>query len=388
MVTKFTLNEHIEAFFSKCAPFKDPLLVGFSGGFDSFALAHALWKKKIPLHLAHFDHAWRETSRDEALVLSKWAAEREIPFHMERGNPRTRSEEEGRKERYHFFERLYHSHPFSALVLAHHQLDQAETVLKRLFEGASLSKIGGMSRESKLLGIPVWRPLLHLPKKEVFKYLDGHGLKPLEDPTNSDPSYLRGRMRTTLFPILSDAFGKEIPPALDQLSLYSNELSAYVEEVVSRLPKVEGSFGTYWDLSRSHPFEIRALMQNRFGARRTTIDRIIDACLERRVNIALEEGERRWEVDRGRLFFLHRVSFPIARGDLQVHQGKVKGAKLGWKGWWEGKIFLPSPLGSKAKWWGEKSPAFLRKSLSPHLCDELSSRPSHEGVTIEYKPYP
>ena len=60
------LLDQIKTFLEKRAPFKGPLILGYSGGFDSKALLYLLLKIqkqkafKFELVLAHLDHSWRK----------------------------------------------------------------------------------------------------------------------------------------------------------------------------------------------------------------------------------------------------------------------------------------------------------------------------------------
>ena len=116
-----------------------PLLLGYSGGPDSKALLYALLEAGVKnLHLAHIDHGWREESGAEAEALRGEAESLGCPFHTVRlpkpgkGN----WEDEARKGRLAFFQSLFQIEPFQALLLARQKEEQAETVLKRVLEGA------------------------------------------------------------------------------------------------------------------------------------------------------------------------------------------------------------------------------------------------------------
>jgi tRNA(Ile)-lysidine synthase len=115
--------------------FEKPLLVGFSGGPDSLALAQVLLQLGISFHLAHFDHGWREESAKECSELKLWAQERDIPFFTERAKVPDLTENGAREQRLAFFKKLYSQGTYEALVLAHHRQDLAETTLKRMLEG-------------------------------------------------------------------------------------------------------------------------------------------------------------------------------------------------------------------------------------------------------------
>lgn len=94
------------------------------------------------------------------------------------------------------------------ILLGHTREDQAETVLIRLARGAGARSISGMSKVAD----PFRRPLLDLPRQVVAAAAlagaaDDPRLAPWVDPHNSDPRYLRTRVRTELLPLLGDVLG-------------------------------------------------------------------------------------------------------------------------------------------------------------------------------------
>jgi len=192
------------------------LLLALSGGSDSLALLHLLIECRasldFDLHIAHIDHGWREESLEEAKILEKLARSLRLPFHLHilKEIPDKDRENQCRIQRLQFFSTLHKQYHFQALLLAHHADDQAETVLKRICEGASWRGLGGLLEEKEIDGLPIWRPLLSVRKKRLETYLSQKHLTPFQDKTNLDPAYLRGRMRSKIFPDLEVAFGKQI----------------------------------------------------------------------------------------------------------------------------------------------------------------------------------
>ena len=109
-------------------------------------------------------------------------------------------EEQGRLARLAFFAQLYTDHNCQALLLGHQADDQAEVVLKRVFEGAHLCSLGGTLEEITYQGMKIWRPLLPLRKQSLMEWLQKRGLNFFEDETNTSSLFLRGRMRSSLLP--------------------------------------------------------------------------------------------------------------------------------------------------------------------------------------------
>ena len=100
----------------------------------------------------------------------------------------------------------------ATVLLGHTMDDQAETVLLGLARGSGSRSIAGMSAVDGLYG----RPLLSVPRSVV------HGAVPVllpgvsvfVDPANSDPSFLRSRVRNELMPVLESVLGPSAIAAL------------------------------------------------------------------------------------------------------------------------------------------------------------------------------
>lgn len=197
------------------------MVLGLSGGVDSLALFHLLlaYRKKgrLDLRVAHIDHRWRPESEHEAAALEKLAHREEIPFYLEvlqGGRPSRNAEDIARQARLDFFERLCQQIESQAVLLGHHADDLAETTLKRLFEGASLTHGAAMRPTTWVGSVRLWRPLLKVTKRDLAAWLQQQSIIPFEDSTNHDPHFLRTRMRQDILPMLSQSFGKEVTTSL------------------------------------------------------------------------------------------------------------------------------------------------------------------------------
>ncbi len=208
------------------------LLLGLSGGADSLALLHLLIKCRsyIPfdLQVAHLDHGWRVEGEVEAQKVGNHLEGLQIPFHLHRLKNGIAKENEGRKARLLFFRSLYRSIGSHALVLAHHADDQAETVLKRILEGAFLFSLGSIRPLSSVEGMQIWRPLLSIKKKLLEDWLLEKGLSWSVDATNGDLRYLRGRMRKLMLPSLEEQFGKNVSNNLVRFASFAQEIGDYL----------------------------------------------------------------------------------------------------------------------------------------------------------------
>jgi tRNA(Ile)-lysidine synthase len=97
-----------------------------------------------------------------------------------------------------------------AILLGHTRDDQAEGVLLALARGSGTRSLAGMApRNGRYL-----RPLLGLSRAQTRAACVALGLRPWDDPHNSDPAYARARVRHQLMPALEAALGPGIDRAL------------------------------------------------------------------------------------------------------------------------------------------------------------------------------
>ena len=188
----------------------DTLIVALSGGADSTLLLDLL--TRLPgyaLHLvaAHLNHCLRgaESDADEEFC-RRLAARHAIPFESRRidvGSMASASglnlEDAGRRARILFLDEIREERGAAVVVLAHHADDQAETVLMRLLRGSGMTGLSGMAYRNSRGYV---RPLLDVTRSEIEQYLRRCSLEWREDASNSDPAYLRNRIRHQLLPLL------------------------------------------------------------------------------------------------------------------------------------------------------------------------------------------
>lgn len=235
-----TLLKHVKDFLALYWKEGAPIAVACSGGADSKALLYLLIECqrffKLEMHVAHVDHGWRAQSRDEAESLKREIEGLGLPFHLHslaEGLPQ--SEEAAREARYAFLARLGKELGAQAVVLGHQMEDQAETVLKRVLEGAPLPACGGMKVVSVQRGTALWRPLLGVSKKELIQWLEKRSIAYVQDETNLSEKYLRGRLRTSILPLLEASFGKAVVKNLCRLGDRAQKLGAYFKRQTDSL---------------------------------------------------------------------------------------------------------------------------------------------------------
>ncbi|MCB1110922.1 MAG: tRNA lysidine(34) synthetase TilS, partial [Chlamydiia bacterium] len=281
------------------------LLLGLSGGPDSMALLHLLVEARktldFTLHVAHVDHGARVESAQEGEALRQVAAHYHLPFFLQRLEKMEGGDLENRwrNERIKFFKQLHAQHQYQALLLAHQRGDQAETVFKRVAEGAGLQGLGGLYAERTLETLLVWRPLLPVSKQDLLDYLHKKRLHYFEDQTNQDPRYLRSRMREFLFPTLEEIFGKKMEGNLVRLGTVCQELSAYMEEKGKCIEEklVYGPFGVYLNLEEEiHLLELKYFLKSLAPFSYDALEVLMKLIQQRRSSRLIHAGDKTFQV--------------------------------------------------------------------------------------------
>jgi hypothetical protein len=149
------------------------------------------------------------------------------------------------------------------IVLAHQADDQAEVVMKRFFEGASLLKFRGMRAVEKRDGLTILRPLLSVRRGDLLSFLHERRLPHFIDPSNSDTSFLRARMRVEMVPVLERSFGKGVANSLLRVADESAALEEFVRNECERRFVVLRGHGSVFVSAADEraPFLVRSMVE-------------------------------------------------------------------------------------------------------------------------------
>ncbi|MBI5460925.1 MAG: tRNA lysidine(34) synthetase TilS, partial [Gammaproteobacteria bacterium] len=86
------------------------------------------------------------------------------------------------------------------LLTAHHQDDQAETLLLHLLRGAGPKGLAAMPERTTVEGVLLLRPLLDVSREALHEYARQHDLTWVEDPSNARTEYDRNFLRHEILP--------------------------------------------------------------------------------------------------------------------------------------------------------------------------------------------
>lgn len=181
------------------------LAVAVSGGADSLALTLLAdgWARELggSLLALTVDHGLRAEAAAEAEQVKTWLAAYGIAHRTLRwdgAKPATGLQEAARDARYALLRQTVATEGILHLLLAHHQDDQAETLLQRLTRGSGVDGLAAMSPVVELPELRLLRPLLDVSRADLAGYLRGRGQDWIEDPSNRSDAYQRVRMRKFL----------------------------------------------------------------------------------------------------------------------------------------------------------------------------------------------
>jgi tRNA(Ile)-lysidine synthase len=203
------------------------IALAVSGGADSLALMLLVqrWAAGLDtpprLHVYSVDHGLRpEAAAEVAMVLQTaqalGLAARGLAWTGDK--PETGVQEAARLARYRLMGSAMAEDGATVLLTAHHQQDQAETVLMRMAHGSGIEGLKGMTGMADIENIRVHRPLLAIDPAALRAIVDAAGLTPAEDPSNADPHYERVRWRQAM-------------PALAALGLDAAALTLFADRM-------------------------------------------------------------------------------------------------------------------------------------------------------------
>ena len=224
----------------------EQILVALSGGADSVALLLLLCDLGYDCVAVHCNFHLRgeESMRDEKFVQNlceqnhtklfirhfqteEFARENKLSIEMA-----------ARQQRYAYFEELAHELGVSSIAVAHHQDDQAETMLINLCRGTGIKGLRGMlPRNGKII-----RPFLCITKHEILNYLSGREQSYIDDSTNFDNSFVRNKIRLDVLPILSTVNSRMIENfsrSAENLMEVENIYNEVVDDLLKRFVRTQ-----------------------------------------------------------------------------------------------------------------------------------------------------
>jgi tRNA(Ile)-lysidine synthase len=221
------------------------IVIGLSGGFDSTALVVALNavapQLQIQLHVCHVNHSLRGRESDEDELFCQRLCELlAVELHCRRLTKSSASVSEAslREARYRSLMEVAGANGSSLIAVAHNRDDQVETMLFRLFRGASIAGIIGMSPVRMLSDhFALIRPMLDLNRRDCLEFLAVAGVTARQDSSNDDTTYNRNFIRHEVIPLIESRFSGMRDRLMQFRSIFEDEdavMDKLAQEAFSR----------------------------------------------------------------------------------------------------------------------------------------------------------
>jgi len=215
--------------------FDNYVVVGVSSGPDSMCLLDLIQKKTNKIVVCHINHNVRKESHEEELFLKKYCDEHNLIFESMKIEKYTENnfENEARKKRYAFYEKILKKYDAKQLFLAHHGDDLIETVLMKIIRGSNIEGYAGIKEISNLTTYKIIRPLLTFTKDEILEYNNKNKIKYYIDSSNTNTKYTRNRYRKNILPLLKKE-DKKVHIKFLKFSKILSEYDTYIKSLVNK----------------------------------------------------------------------------------------------------------------------------------------------------------
>ena len=232
METKVKQFIEKEALFTR----KDKILIGVSGGRDSIALLHVLYRLGYDIVVAHCNFHLRgeESNRDSEFV-TKHVQDMDVPFYsidfdteLYARQNKISIEMAARELRYEWFDSLLKLTGCKYIAVAHHADDVVETFLINMTRGTGLHGLTGIKAKNG----NIVRPFLRITRNDINDYIYDNGFDYVEDSTNSEVVYVRNKVRNIIIPALetiNPSFRSSTIQSIENLTRAQNFVMHYVE---------------------------------------------------------------------------------------------------------------------------------------------------------------
>ena len=217
------------------------VVIGLSGGRDSVALLDATLAcaaaRELDVVAVHVHHALSAHADDWARFCAELCTARCVRLMERRVEvpraPRASVEAAARRVRYAALAEAAASADARALLLAHHQDDQAETVLLQLLRGAGPHGLAAMPHARvDPAGFTWLRPLLDVPRAAIDAYVRARRLAWIDDDSNDDARFARNALRARVVPAFA-SLAAGYPATVARAALHQAEAARIADDMAS-----------------------------------------------------------------------------------------------------------------------------------------------------------
>lgn len=213
------------------------IIIGFSSGADSCALALILKELKdrfnLKVYLANFNHNWRQEALLEEKFTQDFALKNGFEYIIGKAPENSaHSEEVARDLRYSFFNETAKKLNSKHVFLAHNKNDNIETLIYRVIKGTSIKGLNSIPQVRDIY----YRPLLNIEKKEILEFLKEKNQEYMEDSSNQNEKYKRNFIRKKILPLF-EQINPQYVNSINNLILNSIQSTRIIENELELVKK-------------------------------------------------------------------------------------------------------------------------------------------------------
>ena len=212
--------------------------VAYSGGCDSHVLLHSLVSLRSEINAEikaiHINHGlsplaneWEEHCCNVCNDLNVSYTSVQVDARQKNSSP----EEAARQARYAEWKKLIKND--EVIVLAHHQDDQAETVLLQLLRGSGVKGLAAMPTQQTFSQGLLCRPMLDFLREEIHAYAVEKNLNWIDDPSNFDTDFDRNFLRHDIVPLLETRW-PSLKKTLSRTAIHTAEADQLLTELAAQ----------------------------------------------------------------------------------------------------------------------------------------------------------
>lgn len=331
------------------------LAVAYSGGLDSsvllFLTVEYCRSRDIPLRALHVHHGLSPNADAWLTHCESVCQSYGIAFACEKivvaNNQGDGIEASARKGRYLALGRMSAAARVEVVLAAHHQDDQAETLLMQMLRGSGVAGLCGMDRYNlapMLFGnasLMMMRPLLDASRFELEQFARENQIAYIEDESNEDARYLRNALRHQVMPVLeqiSPGFAARMSRTAMHMQAAQNLAEALAEQDLAHCSSEGGTdldVLRVKDLSAERINNLFRLWLAKFHVRMPSTSRLNEICKQ----LFEAKSDARITIYHEKLA-IHRYQHRICASD-RGRESMSNALNVAFR--WNGEVALPFP---------------------------------------------
>jgi len=215
----------------------DKFIISLSGGVDSMVLISIIHYLGYIVIGVHINYNNRPETKEEEEFLDFWCNLNSITLYkksineIKRCNSKRSDYEVITKNiRLDLYREIMKKEMCNLILLAHHKDDIVENIFANVCRGRYILDLAVIKDHSTISDINIARPMIKYYKQIIYDFADKYRVPYFKD-TTPDWS-VRGKYRNLIYPVVEDAFTKNVKDNLFGLSKQSYEWNELVQQEI------------------------------------------------------------------------------------------------------------------------------------------------------------